>query len=210
MRTRVMIVDDQFVARKLFEFYLQDNNQYEVVCTAESAAYAEAFVMREAIDLIVMDILMSDDSNGLSAAAKIKQLRPDIKIVAVTSMPEASWLERARKIGIESFWYKEGAKDTILDVIERTMRGESVYPDQTPPVQLGLANSMEFTEREIEVLRVMTSGITNSAIADKLGITENTVKQHIRHMMEKTGCKSRTELAIEARVSGLVIPIKSE
>lgn len=210
MRTRVMIVDDQFVARKLFEFYLQDNDQYEVVCTAESAAYAEAFVMREAIDLIIMDILMNDDSNGLSAAEKIKQLRPDIKIVAVTSMPEASWLERARKIGIESFWYKEGAKDTILDVIERTMRGESVYPDQTPPVQLGLANSMEFTEREIEVLRVMTSGITNSAIADKLGITENTVKQHIRHMMEKTGCKSRTELAIEARVSGLVIPIKSE
>lgn len=210
MKTRVMIVDDQFVARKLFEFYLQDNDQYEVVCTAESAAYAEAFVMREAIDLIIMDILMNDDSNGLSAAEKIKQLRPDIKIVAVTSMPEASWLERARKIGIESFWYKEGAKDTILDVIERTMRGESVYPDQTPPVQLGLANSMEFTEREIEVLRVMTSGITNSAIADKLGITENTVKQHIRHMMEKTGCKSRTELAIEARVSGLVIPIKAE
>lgn len=210
MKTRVMIVDDQFVARKLFEFYLQDKDQYEVVCTAESAAYAEAFVMREAIDLIIMDILMNDDSNGLSAAEKIKQLRPDIKIVAVTSMPEASWLERARKIGIESFWYKEGAKDTILDVIERTMRGESVYPDQTPPVQLGLANSMEFTEREIEVLRVMTSGITNSAIADKLGITENTVKQHIRHMMEKTGCKSRTELAIEARVSGLVIPTKAE
>lgn len=210
MKTRVMIVDDQFVARKLFEFYLQENDRYEVVCTAESAAYAEAFVLREAIDLIVMDILMNDDSNGLSAAAKIKQLRPDIKIVAVTSMPEASWLQRAREIGIESFWYKEGAKDTILDVIERTMRGESVYPDQTPPVQLGLANSMEFTEREIEVLRVMTSGITNSAIADRLGITENTVKQHIRHMMEKTGCKSRTELAIEARISGLVVPIKTE
>lgn len=210
MKTRVMIVDDQFVARKLFEFYLQDNDRYEVVCTAESAAYAEAFVLREAIDLIVMDILMNDDSNGLSAAAKIKKLRPDIKIVAVTSMPEASWLERAREIGIESFWYKEGAKDTILDVIERTMQGESVYPDQTPSVQLGLANSMEFTEREIEVLRVMTSGITNSAIADKLGITENTVKQHIRHMMEKTGCKSRTELAIEARVSGLVVPVKTE
>lgn len=210
MKTRVMIVDDQFVARKLFEFYLQENDRYEVVCTAESAAYAEAFVLREAIDLIVMDILMNDDSNGLSAAAKIKQLRPDIKIVAVTSMPEASWLQRAREIGIESFWYKEGAKDTILDVIERTMRGESVYPDQTPPVQLGLASSMEFTEREIEVLRVMTSGITNSAIADRLGITENTVKQHIRHMMEKTGCKSRTELAIEARISGLVVPIKTE
>lgn len=208
MKTRVMIVDDQFIARKLFEFYLQEEDQYEVVCIADSAAYAEAFVLREQIDLILMDILMQDNSNGLSAASRIKQLRPDIKIIAVTSMPEASWLDRARDIGIESFWYKEDTKTTILDVIERTMQGESVYPDQTPEVQLGLAHSTEFTERELEVLRVMTCGISNAAIAKRLGIAENTVKQHIRHMMEKTGCKSRTELAIEARISGLVIPIE--
>lgn len=53
----------------------------------------------------------------------------------------------------------------------------------------------------------MTTGVSNAAIAQKLGITENTVKNHIRHMMEKTGCKSRTELAIEARVSGIVVNI---
>ena len=57
------------------------------------------------------------------------------------------------------------------------------------------------------MLRVMTTGVSNAAIAQKLGITENTVKNHIRHMMEKTGCKSRTELAIEARVSGIVVNI---
>ena len=57
------------------------------------------------------------------------------------------------------------------------------------------------------MLRVMTTGVSNAAIAQKLGITENTVKNHIRHMMEKTGCKSRTELAIEARVNGIVVNI---
>ena len=85
------------------------------------------------------------------------------------------------------------------------MAGESVYPDSVPKVKLGLADSEEFTERELEVLRIMTTGISNAAIADKLGITENTVKNHIRHMMEKTGFSSRTELAVEARVSGIVI-----
>ena len=65
--------------------------------------------------------------------------------------------------------------------------------------------SGDFTERELEVLRIMTTGTSNSAIAEELGISENTVKNHIRHMMEKTGCESRTELAIEARVSGVVI-----
>ena len=120
-------------------------------------------------------------------------------------MPEASWLKKAREIGIESFWYKETSQETILEVMNRTMAGESVYPDSTPKVKLGHIDSGELTERELEVLRIMTTGVSNAAIAKKLGITENTVKNHIRHMMEKTGCTSRTALAIEARVSGVVV-----
>lgn len=206
-RTRVMIVDDQYISRQLFEMYVKDSENYEMVYAVESAAFADTFVLKNAIDLVLMDILMNDGSNGLEAAARIKKNRPNIKIIAVTSMPEASWLNRAREIGIESFWYKEASKETILEVMDRTMAGESVYPDHVPKVKLGLSNSGEFTERELEVLRVMTTGVSNAAIAKKLGITESTVKNHIRHMMEKTGCGSRTELAIEARVSGIVVNI---
>ena len=122
-------------------------------------------------------------------------------------MPEVSWLKRAREIGIESFWYKEASQETILSVMDRTVAGESVYPDKPPKVGLGLASNTEFTERELEVLRIMTTGVSNAAIARELGITENTVKNHIRHMMEKTGYKSRTELAIEARVNGIVVNV---
>ena len=151
---------------------------------------------------------MNDGSNGLDAAARIKKNSPETKIIAVTSMPEYSWMKRAREIGIESFWYKEASEATILDVMDRTMAGESVYPDGTPEVQLEHARSTEFTERELEVLRFMTTGVPNAVIAEKLGIAENTVKNHIRHMMEKTGCKNRTELAIQARVSGVVISME--
>ncbi|MCI6019417.1 MAG: response regulator transcription factor [Clostridiales bacterium] len=205
-KIKVMIVDDQFMSRKLFEMYLESSKKYEVEFALESAAFADTFVKTRPVELVLMDILMHDGSNGLEAAEKIKKIRPDIKIVAVTSMPEASWIKRARDIGIESFWYKETSKDTILDVMDRTMAGESVYPDSAPKVKLGLSSSEEFTERELEVLRIMTMGVSNAVIAKKLGITENTVKNHIRHMMEKTGCESRTELAIKARVSGIVIP----
>ena len=204
-KTKVMIVDDQFISRQLFEMYVKSSENYEVVYSVESAAFADTFVLKNAIDLVLMDILMNDGSNGLSAAARIKKHRPGIRIIAVTSMPETSWMNKAREIGIESFWYKEASKETILEVMDRTMAGESVYPDSAPKVRLGLASSAEFTERELEVLRVMTTGVSNAAIAQKLGITENTVKNHIRHMMEKTGCKNRTELAIQARVSGVVI-----
>ena len=207
-KIRVMIVDDQYIARQMFELYIATSERFEVVQMVESAAFAEAFLIRQPVDLILMDILMKDGSNGLGTAARIKQDYPDIRIIAVTSMPEASWLEKAREAGIDSFWYKESSKETILSVMERTMAGESIYPDATPKVWLGLAASTEFTERELDVLRVMTLGVSNAVIADTLGIAENTVKQHIRHMMEKTGCKTRTELAIEARVSGLVVPIE--
>lgn len=207
-KTRVMIVDDQYIARQLFALYIQASDRYTLVRQAESAALADAFVIKEPIDLILMDILMSDGSNGLEAAEKIKKKRPEIKIIAVTSMPEASWINRAKNIGIDSFWYKEVSKETILEIMDRTMAGESVYPDNAPIVQIGNIKSSEFTDREIEVLRVMVKGVQNAVIAEELGITENTVKQHIKHMMEKTGCKSRTELAIEARISGIVVNIR--
>lgn len=204
-KTKVMIVDDQFVSRQLFEMYVKASENYEMTYSVESAAFADVFVLKAPMDLVLMDILMTDGSNGLEAAARIKKNRPNIKIIAVTSMPEVSWIEKARKIGIESFWYKESSKESILEVMDRTMAGESVYPDSTPKVKLGFAHSGEFTERELEVLRVMTTGASNQTIAKKLNITESTVKNHIRHMMEKTGCESRTALAIEARVSGIVI-----
>lgn len=204
-KKKVMIVDDQFISRQLFEMYVKTSDKYEVTYSVESAAFADAYVLKNKIDLVLMDILMNDGSNGLDAAARIKKNSPETKIIAVTSMPEYSWIKRATEIGIESFWYKEASEATILDVMDRTMAGESVYPDGTPEVQLGHARSTEFTERELEVLRFMTTGVPNAVIAEKLGIAENTVKNHIRHMMEKTGCKNRTELAIQARVSGVVI-----
>ena len=207
-KTKVMIVDDQFVSRQLFEMYLKSSENYELVYSLESAIFADTFVLKNKIDLVLMDILMSDGSNGLDAAARIKKNCPETKIIAVTSMPEVSWIKRARQIGIESFWYKEVSKDTILDVMDRTMKGESVYPDSTPKVKLGLAFSNEFTERELVVLRIMITGVSNAAIARKLNISESTVKNHIHNMLEKTGCESRTELAIEARVSGIVVNIK--
>lgn len=209
-KTRVLIIDDQMMARQLFELYLNSDEKYEVVGTLSSAAFAQDFIRHTSVDLIIMDILMNDGSNGLDVAEKIKKSHPKIKIVAVTSMAEASWMKRARRIGIESFWYKEVAKETIIDVLDRTVAGESVYPDTPPKVPLGLANSEDFTERELEVLRLMTTGMSNNQIAGRLDITPNTVKTHIQHMLDKTGFDNRTELAIEARVKGIVVNIDNE
>lgn len=205
MTYKLMIVDDQFVSRELFRLILDTSPDYEVVYSVDTAMFADTYVLNGDLDLVIMDILMQDGSNGLDAAEKIKKLRPEIKIVAVTSMPEVSWMDRAKAIDIDSFWYKEASEAGILEVISRTLAGESIYPEQTPVIQLGLAKSTEFTPREIQVLRLLTTGTGNDEIASKLEISLNTVKTHVMHLMDKTGFTSRTQLAIQARITGFVI-----
>lgn len=205
MTYKLMIVDDQFVSRELFRLILDKSPDYEVVYSVDTAMFADTYVLNGDLDLVIMDILMQDGSNGLDATEKIKKLRPEIKIVAVTSMPEVSWMDRAKAIGIDSFWYKEASEAGILEVIGRTLAGESIYPEQTPVIQLGLAKSTEFTPREIQVLRLLTTGAGNDEIASKLEISLNTVKTHVMHLMDKTGFTSRTQLAIQARITGFVI-----
>lgn len=205
MTYKIMIVDDQFVSREMFKLYINQCPDYEVVYCVDTAMFADTYVLNTKLDLVIMDILMQDGSNGLDAAEKIKKLKPELKIIAVTSMPEVSWMDRAKEIGIESFWYKEVSEETILEIIERTLNGESIYPIRTPEVKLGMTKSTDLTPREIQVLRLLTTGVGNDEIADSLGISLNTVKTHIQHLLDKTGFASRTQLAIQARVTGFVI-----
>lgn len=210
MKYKVIIVDDQYIARELFEYYIKSSENYELENSLESAILVESYLERHSCDLLIMDILMADGSNGLLEAIKVKRKYPNLKIIMITSMAEASWLKRAKEAGIDSFWYKEISKETILEVIDRTMNGESVYPDSAPSIKIGHAYSHEFTDKELEVLRLMTKGLSNGQIALKLYISENTVKTHIQHMLDKTGCANRTELAILARVNGIAIDIDND
>jgi len=205
MAYSVLIADDQSMARQLFEMFVKSSEKYRLVHSLESASVAHIYCSRFPIDLVLMDVVMADGVSGLEAAKRIKKVSPKTKIIIVTSMPEVSYIRRAREIGVESFWYKEASREPILTVMDRTMAGESVYPDSAPVLTLGNAKSVEFTPKELEVLREMTMGLTNSAIAEKLFIDVTTVKSHVTHMLQKTGFQNRTELAIQARVSGLVI-----
>ena len=208
MSYQVLIVEDQDIPRQLFEIYIKASDKFEHTLSVTSAAAALSVCQSTPIDLILMDVMTELEHSGLDAAQEIKRQFPRIKIIIVTSMPEYSWLARARAIGVDSFWYKDGQKDSILDVMERTMAGERIYPDETPLIRIGNATNHEFTERELDILKELTTGDTNSEIAERLFISVATVKSHIQHLMEKTGFKTRTELVSEARGLGIVIKEK--
>ena len=114
-------------------------------------------------------------------------------------------MDRAQAAGVDSFWYKSGTAEDLVAVMDRTMAGEQVYPDSTPPLQLGDVTSDRLSDRELEVLRELVAGEPDAAIAEKLHMSLRTVKAHIQSMRDKTGFRNRTELAVRAREIGLVI-----
>ena len=201
----VLIVEDDPMARKLLEIFVATSANYHLVPSLDSAAMAELYCMTNRVDLILMDVCTAMDVSGIEAAQKIKKNYPHIKIIIITSQPEYSYITQARQIGVESFWYKEPTAEALLKVMDRTMAGESIYPDSAPVTRLGAALSNDFTERELEVLRELVSGKTDAAIAETLCLSVTRVKQHIQRIREKTQFANRTELAVRARESGLVI-----
>lgn len=206
MSYKVLIVDDQAMPRQLFESFVAASENYELVASLDSAKVADFYCSGGKVDLIIMDVVMNDDMSGLDAAARIKKTYPKIKIIIVTSMPDSAFLKRAREIGVDSFWYKEVQEAPMLEVMDRTMAGEHIFPDSPPVTSLGLAKSTEFTERELDVLRLLADGLTDKEIGDALHMGLPTVRYHMSNLITKTGLSSRTELAVKAVKSGLAIP----
>ncbi len=207
MAYQVMIVDDQTVPRQLFERIIAASDRYETAVSLDTAKVAYAWCAKLHIDLILMDVVMNDGYSGLESAARIKEAFPSIKIIIVTSMPDAFFMKRAREIGVDSFWYKEVQAVPMLEVMDRTMAGEHIWPDSPPVTALGLAKSIDFTDRELDVLRLLAEGMTDKEIADALFVSVTTVRYHVGNLMGKTGFSSRTELAVKAVRSGITIPI---
>ena len=206
----VLIVEDQAMPRALFSHYIENSKIFALEAAIANASVADIVCACSSIDLILMDVVTENGESGLLAAEKIKKKYPNIKIIIVASMPECSYIQRAKKIGVEGFWYKEVDKEPILSIMERVMEGEIIYPSAPTPVLIGLAKSTEFTEKELEILRLMTGGYTNSEIASKLFVSPGVIKNHVADMLLKTGFRSRTQLAVRARESGLVILEKEE
>jgi two-component system vancomycin resistance associated response regulator VraR len=205
MKKKIAIVEDQNMSRQLLESFIADNEQLELAGSFENGEEIIDYLGTSKVDLVVLDVVLGDGMNGLDTAEVIKKNWKEVMVIIITSMPEVSFIDRAKEIGVDSFWYKEVSKEPILAVIERTLAGELVYPDSTPVKQIGNITSDKLTHAELSVLREMTTGATDTEIAERLGLSVTTVRSHIRHMQQKTGYKNRVELAVKARILGIVI-----
>lgn len=202
---RVLVVDDSKQSQFFIKSMLEKRTDINIVNTIFSAANAELYCLKNQVDLILMDVCTADNASGLNAAAKIKKNYPNIKIIMVTSMPEHSFIVKAKEAGCEGFWYKEYGNTEITTVIDTVMAGGKMYPENTPVVMVGLAKSTEFSEREFEVVRLLADGLSRQEIADKLCISPRTVRFYIDELKGKTGYEDTMKMVADFVEQKLII-----
>ena len=193
---RVMIVEDQPMIRSLLESYFPVEDRHQIVASIPGAKQAVEICRVTPVDLILMDVQTQNRENGLTAVRKIKAVHPQIKIIVVTSLVDNAVLEKAKSAGADSLWYKDSAKNRLMEIVRQTMAGEHIFPDAPPPVQIGMAKSTEFTKTELKVLRYLLRGMSYPRIASEMGIEVSTIKFHVTNMLQKTGLENKLQLAL--------------
>lgn len=201
---RILLVDDSRQSRYYIQGLLAEEAEYEIIASIESAANAELYCVRHSIDMILMDVCTADNISGLMIARQLKKKYPQILIIVITSLPEYSFIKKAMEAGCEGFWYKEYGNVELLDVMNRVRNGETAYPDRTPIISIGDAYSTDFSERELEIVRLLSEGYSRQEIADHLFISPRTVRFHIDSMKEKTGYEDTMQLVSEMLLRKLV------
>lgn len=203
----VLIVDDERSVRKAFTADIEAaSDRYHLVSAISSAGNAEAVVCTGKIDLILMDVNTANSESGIAAAVKIKKRYPRIRIIITTSYMDRRIIDQARSASIESVWFKDFSPDELIDVMDEIVNGGTYYPRKLPDIKIGETSINDFTPTEIQVLYLLLEYVSIHEIAEKMYVEDSTVKTHLMHMCMKAGCKNKTELAVLAAGSKLVMP----
>lgn len=202
---RVLIVEDQKMAQENMEAIIKSSKSYTLSGIISNSADTELFCMREPVDLILMDVCTARDENGIEACAVVKRKFPEIKIIIITSMAEHTFIEKAKAAKADSFWYKDSSRGELLDVMDKTMAGEHIFPEKTPEVKLGLSTSYKLTHSELDVIRALMQSTSDEDAASMLGCTKANIRWHIGKILDKTGYRTRMELLIAIAQKNLII-----
>jgi Response regulator containing a CheY-like receiver domain and an HTH DNA-binding domain len=207
---RIVLVDDHALFRDGIASLLLAWG-HEVVGQASDGAQAIDLVDETSPDVVLMDVQMPNVS-GIEATARIKGRHPEVAIVMLTVSEDEADLFRAIKAGAQGYLLKNLEAPQLRSMLEGVARGE---PAITPATAARIIDELlrtpgpnpqatRLTDRELEVLQLVTAGLRNREIGTELGITENTVKFHLKNIVEKLHAQNRADLAARAVREGLV------
>jgi NarL family two-component system response regulator LiaR len=207
----ILIVDDHEVVRNGIRAYLETLPEFNVV--GEAASGEETIKMAGDLipDVVLMDLVMPG-MDGIETTREVKKISPRTQIVVLTSYHEDEHIFPALKAGAISYVLKDMKMDKLAEAIQSAIRGEvTLHPLVATRVLRNLRGESndetfyaELTERELEVLKFIANGLSNSQIADHLVISTNTVKGHVSNILSKLHLADRTQVAVYAWQKGIV------
>lgn len=213
VRYRVLIADDHPLAREAIKSLLEGDDAFDIVAEAENGEQAVQLCAEIQPDLVMMDINMPK-KNGLEATRLIKHAMPHVKIVILSVSDNVADLFTAIQFGAQGYLLKNLEPDdwlsylhALLDEdreIPREMAGR-LFPQFRNHNTTAKGNPDVLTPREQEILAYVATGVTNRHIAEQLSIAENTVKNHIKNLLEKLSLNNRVQLAAYAVRHGLKV-----
>jgi len=220
---RVLIADDQALFRRGLYVVLGTEENIEVVAEAEDGEQAILKAEEMAPDVVLMDVRMPR-VNGIEAAQRIREVLPSTKILMLTVSDEEDDLYEAIKAGANGYLLKEISVEEVATAIRSVVQGESLISPSMASKLLNEFNSLArqaaekkeqlpapvLTTRELEVLKLVARGMSNRDVADQLYISENTVKNHVRNILEKLHLHSRMEAVMYADRKRLLDPHTEE
>lgn len=208
---RVLIVDDQAIVRKGTIALLAEVNGITVVGEAANgqAAIEQALILQP--DVILMDLVMPQ-MDGIEATHQITARQPQTRVLALTSFATDDKIFPAIKAGALGYMLKDCEPEDLVRAIRQVHRGEpsldpaiarKVLAELRHPVPQEPTIPDPLTQRELEVLRLVAKGLENHAIADRLGVTEVTVRTHVSHILDKLHLANRVQATLYALREGL-------
>lgn len=210
MTVKVLVVDDHEIIRTGLHAML-DGTELEIASEATNAAEALASVEASVPDAVLMDIRMAG-GDGLNALGRLKLDHPDLPIVLFSAYDNPTYIARAVALGASGYILKSAGRDRLISALKTAAAGESSWTREelrrvtgalaTPRLSQDI--EVPLTQRESEVLRQMALGLTNKEIAKMLGISYETVKEHVQHILRKIGVSDRTQAAVWAVRKNLV------
>lgn len=207
---KVLIADDMKILRQGLKAILSQDNEIEVVGTAENGQEAFKLCATLIPDVVLMDMRMPD-YDGAYGINAIKSKYPSIKALVLTTFDDDETIEKALSSGADGYILKEMEDEKIIAAVKSVYNGISVFGDSVfaamrqkmaAPKAVNTSD-VDFTPRELDVLKLVANGYDNKEISDELCLAEGTVRNQVSRLLEKIGLKDRTQLAVYAVKHGL-------
>jgi DNA-binding NarL/FixJ family response regulator len=216
---RILLVDDQRLLREGLRTLLELHDDLRVVGEAGDGLQAEALIERVHPQVVLMDLRMPR-RDGVEATRRIARHWPDVAVLVLTTYDDDDLVFRSIEAGASGYLLKDVGSDALAEAVRAASRGESPLQPAIarkvlkrlqarrgapPPLAEVLPTIEQLSSREMDVLRLLGAGATNREIAERLSLTEGTVKNYISAILAKTGFPDRTKAALFAMRHGLAL-----